>query len=65
MFFNGALKRKVAEAKGRLEEKLQNLRKRLSRGDLDGKLRTELEEKECRLRQHLDSGIHELNGGAQ
>ncbi len=65
MLFNGALKRRVAQARARLEERLQSLRKQLSRSDLNGKLRKELEQKERQVRHHLAAGIHELNGGAR
>ncbi len=60
--FNSDLKRKIATARGELETRLQALRDLLSRNDLDDKLRGEVERKANRLKLHLETGIHRLNG---
>ena len=61
--FNSDLKKQLTKARGELETRLQALRDLLSHPDLDDKLRIEVERKADRLKLHLQTGIHKLNGG--
>ncbi len=60
--FNSDLKRQITAAREDLETRLQGLRDLLSRNDLDDKLRGEVQRKANRLKLHLQTGIHRLNG---